>query len=144
MRGKMFRIVGVALAALLVAGGAFVAVTWYLGRDRSAQEASAGSRPPMLYDAGEFVTNLADQSSRRFIQVHIKLEVAGKETADELDDRSAVARDRILGILRSRTYAEVSGNEGMGAVGTDIVQALNRLLQDGTVLNIYFSQFIVQ
>jgi len=147
-RGRLLgrKLVLIVAAAVLVAAGTTGAVYWFAVAAPSATEIEQPQEPakPVLYDAGEFVTNLADQRSRRFIQVEVRLEVEGGPTARELDEKQVRVRNEILAVLRSKTYSEVNGEEGMTRLAGEIVKRLNGVLEAGRVVNLYFTEFIVQ
>ncbi|MCL6450690.1 MAG: flagellar basal body-associated FliL family protein [Acetobacteraceae bacterium] len=132
------------LCVLVVLAG-LGARSW-LGARQSGPSGDQGAaaRQAVLYDAGEFVTNLADTSVRRFIKVHVQLQLADGSVTGELERHQVSVRDCVLGVLRSRTFVEVSGERGMDELGQEVVGRLNQLLGEGRILGIYFTEFVVQ
>jgi len=135
-------LIGVLGAVLLL--GAVAAVAYVVTmRVLNPPEAEEEAQPTFQVELGEFTTNLADLDGRRFIKVKIEAEVSGSGVIQELREKSSLIRDQILGILRSKTYAEVNGEEGMRELGEEIVTRLNSLLERGIILRLYFLEFVV-
>jgi len=100
--------------------------------------------PVLVYSLGEVVTDLADEDGRKFIQVEVEVTVKGQGVLEELELKRSKILSRLLAVLRSKTYADVNGSEGMRLVGEEIRQEINSLLERGQVLEVLFLEFIVQ
>ena len=137
-------VIGVLCAVAVLAG--LGARGWLSARQAGyvPGQAAAGARQGLMYDAGEFVTNLADTGVRRFIKVHVQLEVADQSVSSTLSREAVTVRDCVLGVLRSRTFAAVSGEQGMDELGQEVVKRLNALFGEGRVAAIFFTEFVVQ
>ncbi|CAM2009350.1 flagellar basal body-associated FliL family protein [Acanthopleuribacter pedis] len=97
----------------------------------------------------KFTLNLADKGKPHFLVTTIALEVTKVElkTAVEADDKlyNTKTRDTILRILRTKTFKEVSDQATMKEVSKEIQHKLNRIYgEDGKVMNVYFTEFMVQ
>jgi flagellar FliL protein len=68
-------------------------------------------------------------------------EVEGKVTA-EIEQRKAQIRDIIIIILSSKTYEQVSTNEGKDNLRNQIKDTINSFLTTGRIQNVYFTEFI--
>jgi len=98
----------------------------------------------ILYPLDTFTVNLKSDAGRRYLKSTISLELEGEELSIELDAKTAVLRDRIIRILSSKTLEEVSSKKGKAKVGAQIKDTLNAMIADGQVLDIYFTEFVVQ
>ncbi len=113
---------------------------------------SAGGMEPMrklneigvLYPLDTFTVNLKSDSGRRYLKVTLDLELSGQELTAELDNKTAVIRDRIIRILTSKTLEEVTSRKGKDKLTQQIKDTLNAMLIDGQVLGVYFTEFVIQ
>lgn len=99
------------------------------------------SKGKYTYPGGEYLTNLADKG---YIKLTIEFELENKEMIKELDKRKAEIRDRVNFVLRSKTSEDIKGDTGMEKLRDSIKKELNLLLKQGRVLDVYFTNIIVQ
>ena len=98
----------------------------------------------VLYPLDTFTVNLKSDSGRRYLKVTMDLELSGQELTAELDNKTAVIRDRIIRILTSKTLEEVSSRKGKDKLTQQIKDTLNAMLDDGQILGVYFTEFVIQ
>ncbi len=98
----------------------------------------------VLYPLDTFTVNLKSDNGRRYLKVTMDLELSGQELTAELDNKTAVIRDRIIRILTSKTLEEVSSRKGKDKLTQQIKDALNAMLDDGQILGVYFTEFVIQ
>lgn len=142
MKGKR-GLVLIAIAVLVVAGVGMGAAR-LLGRQADEGQVAAAPRVVETVEVGRFVTNLSDPMRERFVEVTVQVEVEGEAAAAALAERQAVVRDRILYVLRSTRYEDLCGGEGMANLAETIRQALSGVVSAGPILNVYFTDFIIQ
>ncbi len=100
----------------------------------------------------KFTINLNDSgSSEHFLVTTISLEVSTQElklALDDPDDKKLYkikTRDAILKILREQSYEEIKAPETIKHVSDKIKVRLSRIFKkDGEVLNVYFSDLLIQ
>jgi flagellar FliL protein len=98
----------------------------------------------VLYPLDTFTVNLKSDSGRRYLKVTMDLELSGQELTAELDNKTAVIRDRIIRILTSKTLEEVTSRKGKDKLTQQIKDALNAMLVDGQIQGVYFTEFVIQ
>jgi flagellar protein FliL len=108
-----------------------------------------GSEEPLdkvgtLYPLDPFTVNLLSNQGTQYLKVTLSLELSDKNLTKELNDKKAVVRDVIIRILTSKTYEEMTSDEGKEKVSQKIVETLNNMIQDGTIKNVYFTGFVIQ
>ena len=138
------------------------------------ETAEAEAQWGVMYPLDTKVVNLADPGGLRFLQVTIVLEFyplpeympessadnatgggdhgsAGEEarTLEEtlkakIDMRRPVIDDLATTLLSSKTFSEVSTIEGKQALKDELVKAINEALGYPAVMNVYFTEFVVQ
>lgn len=102
------------------------------------------SQVGVLYPLDTFTVNLKSDNGRRYLKVTMDLELSGQELTAELDNKTAVIRDRIIRILTSKTLEEVSSRKGKDKLTQQIKDSLNAMLDDGQILGVYFTEFVIQ
>lgn len=90
------------------------------------------------------VVNLQGNERTHFLKVAPGLEVGSPETAAEIEERMPELRDLVISHFGSRGVDEVIGREGRERVKQALLADINGRLHAGQVLNIYFSDFVVQ
>ncbi len=141
-RGTMLIIITSVVVLLASAAGVAYLTLW-----RGAPEPASKPAPEKTvatYNLGEFLTNLADPGGTRYIRVVIQLGLNDAKAAKKLDAYNPPMRNAVLGVLRSKTYAQVSGADGMAALAAELKQALNGVLPSPWVTVVYFTDFTVQ
>jgi flagellar FliL protein len=97
-----------------------------------------------FYEMETFMVNLADPSAKRFLKATIKLKVNSAGVADECKSRNFEIRDMVLTLLTSKEPGEVISPEDKVNLKKEILASLNRVLRKGQVLEVYFTDFLVQ
>lgn len=97
-----------------------------------------------IFKLETMIVNLADQGGKRYLRVTMELELDSVEVQPEIEQRLPQLRDTILMILPAKQYADISTTEGKIALRDEIIAKTNALLQTGKIVNIYFTEFVVQ
>jgi flagellar FliL protein len=93
-----------------------------------------------------FIVNLMDRSGfgKRYLKVTMKLEVGSDKEKELLDNHTPQIRDTVLLLLSSLTFKDINSIEGKLDLKQSLISRINRVLGDGHVRTIYFSEFVVQ
>lgn len=134
-----------AAAALFLVAGIGALVWWLvLAPDAGAAPVEGEPTGSVTCEVGQFLTNLADEGSRRLLRLNLALDVTDQRTAKELNSKAAMVKTEVLALLRTKRLAEVEGGDGMTQLGAEIVDRVNALLGRTAVLRAYFTDFIIQ
>ena len=150
-RKGLFIILTVLIVVLAGAGGG---AYWFLFRGAEAQAAEAGAEaepeaeevPTGIVPFEPFVVNLADPGVSRFLRVSLTL-VADEEHAAELEhDEVALMRVRsaILELLSQKQSGQLVTPDGKAELKKSIAEAAAHAAHDLKVLDVLFTEFIVQ
>lgn len=141
------------VVVLLLAGGGGGAY-WFLFRgtaEAEAAEAEAEPEPEVeatgVIPLEPFVVNLADPSGTRFLRVTLSLAVADEALAKEFEEEKVVhmrVRSAILELLAQKQASELVTPEGKTALKTEIDEAVEHAAHELEVMDVLFSEFIVQ
>ena len=91
-----------------------------------------------------FVVNLADASGKRYLRATMQLELAPDQAMETFEQRLPQIRDVILTVLPTKTFEDIRTVDGKTALREEILQRLNDLLSVDGVINIYFTEFVIQ
>ena len=107
-----------------------------------------GDEPERVYqEMGEFIINPADTASEyglRFIKTMISLGVSPASVYSQLELQQPKLRDVIIRIMMSKQVDQLDNPEDREFIKDEIRFAVNRMLHRGEVLQVYFSEFIIQ
>jgi len=105
-------------------------------------------RPPARLVASpsrEFTVNLIDPGMRRVLRVSMTFKYyESNKLTSEINEKDAQVRHTIITVLRSRTALELMETGGSAKLQTDLIAALNEILEHGDIEMIYFTDFVIQ
>jgi flagellar protein FliL len=149
---KKGKLAVIAVASLvLLGGGGFVAFKLrpasHDAQALAGAPADAGLEEPGSVAPEPFVLNLADPEGDRFLRLALRIlldrgSVAERLTADVLE--LARVRDRLLTVLSSKTADQITSFEGKEDLRAELARAVAPLFGEAKVLDVYFTEFLVQ
>ena len=146
-KSKLKLVISAVMILVLGAGG-FFGWNWYSQRKAKAaltdqnQEETAS----MVYPLKSFIVNLVDKNGvgNRYLKVSLELEIGGEKAKATLDGNIPQLRDTILLLLSSRSLKDINTLEGKLELKQTLLSRMNRILGEGIVERIYFTEFVVQ
>ena len=106
------------------------------------EEGKAEEKPLCTLDT--FVVNLSDRGVTRFLRTTIVLELTSEEAGAEMEGRLSQIRNAILMVLPGKSSKDIITVDGKTALSDEIMSELNYILKDGSISNIFFTEFIIQ
>lgn len=91
-----------------------------------------------------FVVNLSDPLGRRYLKLTIMVEMLNDGAAAELTAAEPKVRDQVIMLLSSKSFQDLASMESKMALKTDIVKRLNQILGGSKVLQVYFTEMVIQ
>jgi flagellar FliL protein len=161
-KNTLLIIIGTAIGLLLLIGtgvGAYLlgATSTPSAPEALATEEKAAAEKPVVRLAGkkveelgplvpidEFLINLLDKDSSRYLKATFALEVDGDETGEEIQRRMPQIRDAILLLTSNKTFGELQDLQGKMQLRAELIGHLNTLLAKGEVKHIYITNFVIQ
>jgi flagellar protein FliL len=99
----------------------------------------------ILVELKPFVVNLRGDHRSRYLRIALQLEISTKKQEEDIEKRLPQIRDRLIFLLSSKTFDDVSQVEGKYRLQDEITQNVNDVLGMATaVQKSYFTDFIVQ
>jgi flagellar FliL protein len=142
-KSKKLLIIIPLLLVLLGGGGAGA----YFKFVRAPDESTEGKKQiesAIYYEMDTFMVNLADQGGKRFLKATIKLKVNSSNVVEECKERNFEIKDLVLTLLTSKESEDVMRAEDKLALKKQIIETINRILQKGQALDVYFTEFLIQ
>lgn len=94
---------------------------------------------------GDFTTNIVqDGKSTRFFKTKVSLRTSSEETSEEIKAKNVLIRDAVIKALSDKRFEEVATQEGKLTLKQDVNDALDAILTEGEVNEVYFTEFIIQ
>jgi flagellar FliL protein len=100
---------------------------------------------PFIYTMDKFTVNLGGEP-KRTIRLEVNLEMLDQEGFEDVinTENRARTRDKIVEILNEKTFSDLETMQGKLFLKDQIQTAMNKMLQKGSVKDVYFSEFVVQ
>lgn len=89
------------------------------------------------------IVNPAD-SDDRYLAVSIAFEANSSSVTAELKDKEVVVRDAVLDLLSERTVKELTAPDRRDELKKRLLKETNSILRNGTVRQLYFTEFVLQ
>jgi len=105
---------------------------------------AAANVPQFFYKLDTFIVNLADEDGSRYLKVDMTLALSNKEVEKEIEKKLPVIRDAIITVISNKYYKDISTPAGKLALKREIMARVNLVLTTGRVVDIYFTDFVVQ
>jgi flagellar FliL protein len=137
------------IAALVVVLGGAGAAWWLMGA--APTEAAEPETTDLALRGGfafePFLVNLADEGGQRFLKATVQIALETQEQATHLEETPVIVmhlRSAILEVLTMQKAAPLVTPEGKSALKQAIKDRIAPLLPDAKVVDVLFSEFVVQ
>ena len=136
-------------AVLILGGGGFAAYHFLFAKSNKNKNMGkltlpSSSAPGPMIELKPFLSNLADKNKTSYIKVSMSIELKAGGNAGLFKQLTPKIRNSIIMILSSKTTREIDTPEGIVSLRHQIARSLNRILGDGTVIGVYFNNYLVQ
>ncbi len=111
------------------------------GGEKEEVTLSAAERVEATVEVPEVTTNIAGNN---FARVSLYVETDNKKAAEELTLLEFQVKDMLIEELTTLTKQELESDEGKEVLKNNLKSNMNELLQEGEVIDIYLTSFVVQ
>ena len=134
-------IIGIVVVLVLGGGGAY----FFLNKSAN-KEAQAPPKPPIgaVWAPDVFIINLADADADRYLKVVMNFELSDPLAVAELDVMKPKVRDMVLSVLTVKGIKDLNNFEGKQRLKEEIAMRLNNHMTKGKVVQVYFTDFVIQ
>jgi flagellar FliL protein len=146
---KLF-LVGIIILAQL--GIAFLLGTMLSGRSAGDKEQvkaeeveweGSGERGKIVM-LENIVLNLSENDRLYYLKITMGLEVSTPDMEKEVKKREAHLRDIVISCISGKGVTELDNEEERNSLKTELYRKLNKALTTGDLIQIYFSDFVIQ
>jgi len=103
-----------------------------------------GAAGATVFALEPFIVNIYDGQELRYLKVKVEMEMANPAIKAELEGRLAAMRDAILVVLTSKTLQDIQDIQGKNQLRDEILTAVSKIVAQGKVTKIYFTDFVIQ
>lgn len=150
-KGGAKKIIFILILVIFILGGGFAAYHFLFSKNNKNSKTSGKpaafspqKTPGPMMGLKPFLTNLADRGATSYIKVSISIELKQGANTGLFKKLIPEIRNNIIMILNSKTSGDVKNPEGIISLRHQIARSLNRVLGSGTVIGVYFNNYLVQ
>ncbi|WP_338754010.1 flagellar basal body-associated protein FliL [Bacillus sp. FJAT-52991] len=140
-KNKLLTIMLVLLTVILLVGTVAVIIILKSSNEGSAKEPTIDEVIESSVDIPELTTNLASDD---YIRISFKIQTDSKEAMEEMTKRDFQAKNIIIKQLSEMKAEELKGSKGKEKLTEQLKMELNEIMQDGKVLEVYITSYIIQ
>ena len=97
-----------------------------------------------LYDFADIVVNPAGTGGRRYLVISMTFELSDKKVVKEVSEKEPILRDALLTHLAAKHFDYVTEVANIEEMRKEMQDILNKHLEKGKVLRIYFTGYVLQ
>lgn len=112
--------------------------------EAGAEEEGPAEKIGPMHPLDTFIVNLADEGGRRYLRITINLELKDDTVQKKVEQRIPEIRNRVLMILPTKKVEDIKDTTGKMVLRDEIHAGINSILGEGSVTNIYFTEFVMQ
>ncbi|MBF0556764.1 MAG: flagellar basal body-associated FliL family protein [Nitrospirae bacterium] len=134
---------------LVLAGGGFFSYNKFFARHdegkdspKEVEHKDKKSAEQILVALEPLIVNLTDKN--RFMKISLQLEVTDKKYEELLKEKMPLLRDAIIMLITSKSFEAISGPDGKMQLKDEMLSRLNQALGKEIIINVYFTELMVQ
>ncbi|MGE4553767.1 MAG: flagellar basal body-associated protein FliL [Desulfovibrionaceae bacterium] len=160
-KGGLLKWIIIAVVLLLIGGAAFFfkdkimamvgmgqpAAQEQPAADAAAQDVPADMGPNFKGEwatIAPFVANLNDPLGKRYIRIGLNVQLRDKKALEDFNGAEIQVKDMLIRLLGGKQPQDMMGPKNSLALEQEIVSRLNQIIGNGKVVNIFFSEYLMQ
>lgn len=128
------------IVSLLLGGAGWIFYKQTIAKEKP-KELTADDIVATLVEIDQITTNL---KSGGFVQLRFKIQTSSDEAKEELEKRDFQIRNITLRLISSMTEEQITSPDGMASFEKEMKTQLNNLMQNGSIVQIYTTNKIIQ
>ncbi|MCR4321245.1 MAG: flagellar basal body-associated FliL family protein [Candidatus Brocadiaceae bacterium] len=116
----------------------------YAASKKKEEKEGAEKEESLIVPLDTLIVNLSGSNGRRYLKAKINLEAKDGDVKKLIEAKSIQIKDRLISILSSKTLEDIDGLEAQENLRKETKDAVDVLLKVEGVLQVYFTEFVVQ
>ena len=141
MKNKMMKTMIILLLVILLAGVVAIIVIYKLDHTSANKAPSIDEVLKQSVDVPEITTNL---KTNNFIKISFKLETDSTNAKEELEKRDFQVKNIIIDQLSELSPNDLDGQKGKDSLRMALKDKLSKIMQNGKVVNVYITSYVIQ
>jgi flagellar FliL protein len=112
--------------------------------DAEAEEDGEPIEFGFFHEITGMTINPAGTNGSRYLLVNAALEADDEKTIAQIQEREFVVRDRLIGVMSRRTVPELADITLREALKDSLLTSINAVVDEGSVSQLYFTQYVMQ
>ncbi|MBN2071844.1 MAG: flagellar basal body-associated FliL family protein [Candidatus Krumholzibacteriota bacterium] len=92
----------------------------------------------------DIVINLKEKDKLFFLKVTIGLEVPDSDVKAEVTERTPQLRDDVIAMISGKSVSDIDSLEDRNLLKAELTRRINASLLSGDLIQLYFSDFVIQ
>ena len=115
-------------------------------KEEKGEEGKEGAEKEgsLIVPVDTIVVNLSGSNGRRYLKAKINLEAKDGDVKKIIEAKSIQIKDRLISIISSKTLEDIDGLEAQENLRKETKDAVDVVLKVEGVLQVYFTEFVVQ
>jgi len=116
-----------------------------MSEQRAEEIADAVMDPGTIVGLEEIIVTLdSDPRQPRYLRINVSLEIRDSSQAERAAARIPQLRDIVIMILSGKSAADIGSPEGRSALRDEIFRDVSAQLPESAMMNVFFSDLVVQ
>jgi flagellar protein FliL len=140
------KLIIIAVAGVLVLGGAGTAGYLMFGGSKETKAAAAPAKPPTFVDVPEVLVNLSNVGTDRtqYLKVKIVLEIPDATMQSQIQSSMPRVMDAFQTYLRELRPTDLDGSAGLYRLKEELTRRVNAAISPSRVSAVLFKEIVVQ
>jgi len=113
-------------------------------KKKEGEEGAEKEEVVLIVPLDTIIVNLSASNGRRYLKTKINLEAKDGEVKKTIESKAIQIKDRLISILSSKTLEDIDGLEAQENLRKEIKDAVDVVLKVEGVLQVYFTEFVIQ
>lgn len=100
--------------------------------------------PEYTLSLDNFVVNLKDSKSNRYLKTKIVLGYEDKKAIKELEMKKPNIQDTAIRMLRSKSREDITSVEGTDKLKVQMQEEINKIFSQDLITHVYITDFLIQ
>ena len=138
---KSMMIIIILLLVILIVGGAFA----FLILSKSAGANNPQKVVEEVITLDESVVNIKDLSMKRYVKFSLAItyDAKNKKVLEDINSNNHKIKDAIIGVFKEKTASDIEVGNGIEVIKNEIKTKIDEILEDNSILSVYFTNLLI-